>query len=202
MKSNLLSKSKKRSKKYPVKILDEFIAQYNGKEKSKIAFDWNKKFAGEFKDVNQKFREAITTRVLEVKSTNILLIRDLFLEHANWSAKAWCAPFTIERLGEQLIILGGTKYLIDFLKGALATFDMWCSNLGVEIPLDMIVICLTRLKKDLQKETSEKKKNLLKGGIDFFSKLRDGNAQAGIMTVKPGTKLKNLKVIGIKKKKK
>lgn len=68
----------------------EFCRHYTADQRGAIRFEWNGKHSEEFRDSNQDFRFAVVNHILSGQEpVPIVLVRDVVLEQAAWSAKAW-----------------------------------------------------------------------------------------------------------------
>jgi hypothetical protein len=177
--------------------IEQFVRDYDGSQKQRIEFAWNGKHASEFLDANQEFRSNVVAFVCENSGQGSLeLLRDLFIEESKWSVQAWCAPFTFANLGGLLLTRGGVDYLPNFLDGFNASFDTF--GACHQIDLDPIVASalLRHALQQLNDAPDEPTRTKLESGKQLFEKLQAGNATQGWATLKPGTPVSNIRVVG------
>lgn len=179
-------------------ILDRFIATYDQTQRNKISFDWNGKHAAEFVDVNQEFRQALLCRLLETNAKNDLLVCDVFLESAKWSRECWCAPFHFGKLGQKLLVDGGTDYLGPFLEGLFYSFDTFGSCHSIDLPADLIQNNITFLVTKRSQNPDAEKQKVITRGIDFFLELKHGTAKERFISLQPGTPVNSIRIVAPK----
>jgi hypothetical protein len=146
--------------------------QYSRKEDfHKIEFQWNGMFGDEFKDANSEFRIQLCEFIFpQIEKVNIDLIRDLYMEYAMSSDAAWGAYIKMNLLGQELIIRGGTKYLIDYLEGASYSVDAYAASARINITNKLSKEILLYIEERLKETTDERERKLL----EQIGKLRFG----------------------------
>jgi hypothetical protein len=177
--------------------IEQFVRDYNGSQKHRIEFAWNGKHASEFRDANQEFRSHVVAFVCEHSGQgSVELLRDLFIEDSKWSVQAWCAPFTFATLGGLLLTRGGVDYLSDFLEGFNASFDTFGACHQMDLDPIVASALIRHSQQQLNNTLHEPTKTKLESGQQLFEKLQGGNAAQGWATLKSGTPVTNIRVVG------
>lgn len=147
-----------------------FTTSYSEQDQCKISFAWNGKHAKDFVDSNLHFRKGVIRFVLENEQLYfpVELIKDLFLEEAKCSVQAWGIGNDFHKLGEKLIRSGKNIYLDEFLVGAYASFDTYCSSRMMDLQRHEIESILEELNTRIKDPNRVEMKDRYQSGIELF----------------------------------
>jgi hypothetical protein len=177
------------------RLLD-FALGYTSEKREAIRFAWNGKHPNEFHDENQEFRGALAQLTLSRPDAIPLpLVRDIFLEDAAWSAKAWCAPHHFAGLLSILLERGGREYLQDFATAMNATFDTFGAAHEVTSSEQQAHGLLEETERQLLAVTDARRRSEMESAKQLFHKLIRGNATEGWFMLRPGTPVRNIRVV-------
>jgi hypothetical protein len=128
----------------------------------KIEFEWNGEFGVEFKDANYNFRIELCEFIYpRIEKVNIELIRDCYLEFGKSSEATFNAYLKMYLLGQELLIRGRTKFVMDYLEGASYTADTWATTSGINISKELAEEILVYIEDKIKETTDDKEKILL-----------------------------------------
>jgi hypothetical protein len=146
-----------------IENLERIISHYSkDKDFDKIAFKWNGKFGQEFRDANYDFRIQLCEFIYpQIDRVDLELIRDLYIEFAKSSEASFGAYMKLNLLGQELLIRGGTRYLMDYLKGASYTADTYAATSGINISKELAKEILFYIEEKIKEPGDEKEKKLL-----------------------------------------
>lgn len=104
--------------------LANFISNYSTADFERIELQWNGKYGQDFVDNNYDFRMEVCEYVVpQIDKVNIELIRDLYGETAKISPLTFCIYNKFHLFADELLKRGGTKYLLDYIRGASHSMD-------------------------------------------------------------------------------
>jgi hypothetical protein len=127
-----------------------FIDNYSTSDFDRIKMIWNGKYGQDFVDENFKFRIQLCEYIVpKIDKVNIDLVRDLYCETGKTSPMTFGIYNNFHVFANQLLRRGGTKYLMDYIRGASHSMDTAMSSSRLSI-------------------TKERAKELL----DYFDKLK------------------------------
>ncbi|MES2617726.1 MAG: hypothetical protein V4613_07605 [Bacteroidota bacterium] len=109
--------------------LQTYIDNYASADFDRIKLIWNEKEGKEFEDKNFGFRTQVCEFVVpQIGKVNIDLIRDLYLETAKTSPFIFGIYSKFHLFADELLKRGGTKYLLDYIRGASYSMDTGMSS--------------------------------------------------------------------------
>lgn len=147
----------------------KFADNYSKDDFERIRFDWNGKHADEFHDNNYEFRMGLCEFLADkLDRTKIDLICDLFRELAKCSKEIWGVYYRFHLFGQQILKRGTPEKLIDYLFGAVQSFDTVLASGQLDLTADQKKKIADYIKTRLQTEKDGKNIDLLKFGLDRF----------------------------------
>lgn len=109
--------------------LQTFIDNYSSADFDRIKLLSNGKYGQEFADNNYDFRMELCEFVVsQIDKVNIELIRDLYGETGKSSKMTFSVYNKFHLFADELLKRGGTKYLLDYVRGASHTMDTGISS--------------------------------------------------------------------------
>ena len=109
--------------------LQIFIDNYTSSDFNKIKMKWNGKYGQDFEDENIDFRTRLCEFIIpQIDKVNIGLIRDLYCETGKTSPMTFGVYRNFHLFADELLKRGGTKYLIDYIRGASHSMDTVMSS--------------------------------------------------------------------------
>lgn len=116
------------------KELQTYIDNYTMADFDRIKLMWNGKYGQDFVDDNYDFRMQVCEFVVpQIEAVNIDLIRDLYCEAGKTSPMTFGVYNNFHLFADQLLKRGGTKYLLDYIRGASHSMDTGMSSGRVTI---------------------------------------------------------------------
>jgi len=104
--------------------LEKFIKTYSSTDFQKIKFDWNGKHGDELEDPNMGFRIHVCDFLIHDFSIGSdQLILDLYQELSKSAKETWGVYRGYHLFAQEILNRGKTKYVLDYLKGAMQSFD-------------------------------------------------------------------------------
>ena len=151
--------------------LQTFTENYSSQDFDKIKFDWNGQHAEKFRDNNFDYRMQLCEFLIpQINTVKLDLIRDLYIELSKWAKEAWCVYGKYHLLAQQLLVRGGTDYILDYLNGATQCFDTLLASGRVSLTKEQNQNLLDYINDNLKTTTDESQRNLLQVGKDRFEK--------------------------------
>jgi hypothetical protein len=146
-----------------------FVDNYSKDDFEKIRFDWNGKHADEFHDNNYDFRMSLCEFLVDkLVGVKLELISDLFKELGKSSKETWSVYGKFHLFGQQILKRGTPDNVMDYLFGAVQSFDTVLSSGQLDLTTDQKKKIGEYIKTRLQTEKDEKNIRLLKFGLDRF----------------------------------
>lgn len=104
--------------------LQTYIDNYTSADFNRIKLAWNGKYGQDFVDDNYGFRMQVCEMVIpQIAEVNIELVRDLYCETGKTSPMIFGVYINFHLFADELLKRGGTKYLLDYIRGALHSMD-------------------------------------------------------------------------------
>ena len=129
---------------------------------NKIEFAWNGEFGSKFKDANWEFRIELCEFIYpRIDKVNLELIRDLYLEFGKCSEASFGAYLKMYLLGQELLLRGGTTFVMDYLKGAAYSVDTYATSAHINISKELAMEILTYIEERIKTTADEKERKLL-----------------------------------------
>lgn len=111
------------------KELQNFVDNYTPAEFDRIKLKWNGKYGQDFVDDNYNFRMQVCEFVVpQIDKIDIYLIRDLYCEMGKTSPLTFGVYNKFHLFADELLKRGGTKYLLDYIRGASHSMDTGMSS--------------------------------------------------------------------------
>lgn len=132
-----------------------FADNYSTANFDMIKFDWNGKHGDKLFDKNAEFRlQLIEFLIPKLETVKLELICDLYTESAKFWKEVWGVDNKFHLLAQQLLVRGGTKYLLDYMQGASLSMDTNLASGRVEISRELAQQILNHLKttSDIQEK--------------------------------------------------
>ncbi len=109
--------------------LQTYIDNYTIADFDRIKLKWNGKYGQDFIDDNYDFRMQVCEFVVpKIDKVSIELIRDLYSETAKTSPMTFGVYNKFHLFADELLKRGGTKYLLDYIRGASHSMDTAMSS--------------------------------------------------------------------------
>jgi hypothetical protein len=109
--------------------LQIFIDNYTTADYDRIKLVWNGKYGQDFVDDNYDFRMQVCEFVIpQIGKVNLDLIRDLYCETGKTSPMIFGVYNSFHLFADELLKRGGTKYLLDYIRGASHSMDTGISS--------------------------------------------------------------------------
>ncbi len=136
--------------------LQLFIDNYEALDFDKIKFDWNGQHGNSFNDKNDGFRIELCEYIIpQIHKVKLELIRDLYLELAKKSKESWSIYDKFNLFGQELLIRGGTTFLMDYMHGASLSFDTSLSSGNIKINKDIALQLVDYIEKKIENSGEE-----------------------------------------------
>lgn len=104
--------------------LQTFIDNYTTSDFDRIKLKWNGKYGHNFVDDNEHFRMQVCESVIpQLDKVKLDLIRDLYCETGKTSPLTFSVYLKFHLFADELLKRGGTKYLLDYIRGAMHSMD-------------------------------------------------------------------------------
>ena len=109
--------------------LQTYIHNYTTADFDRIKLVWNGKYGQDFVDDNYDFRMQVCEYVVpQIDEVNLDLIRDLYSETGKTSPMTFGVYNSFHLFADELLKRGGTKYLLDYIRGASHSMDTGISS--------------------------------------------------------------------------
>lgn len=109
--------------------LQTYIDNYTKADFDRIKLVWNGKYGQDFVDDNYDFRMQVCEFVVpQIDKVNLELIRDLYCETGKTSPMTFGVYNKFHLFADELLKRGGTKYLLDYIRGASHSMDTGISS--------------------------------------------------------------------------
>jgi len=143
--------------------LQYFVDNYSTADNfDRIKFDWNGQHADKFHDNNYDFRMQLCEFLIpQLDSVKLELIRDLYIELSKWAKEAWCVYNKYHLFGQQLLVRGGTKYLMDYIYSSSQGFDTGLASGRLDISKELARQLFDYIDNKAKTSTDEQEKNRL-----------------------------------------
>lgn len=106
-----------------------FADNYTSADFDRIKMVWNGKYGNEFADEHYDFRTQLCEFLIpQLNTVKLELIRDLYCETGKSSEMTFGVYINFHLFAQQLLQRGGTKYLLDYIKGASHTMETAMSS--------------------------------------------------------------------------
>ncbi len=146
-----------------------FADNYTTSNFDKIKFDWNGEHGDKFHDNNGEFRfQLCEFLITQLDTVKIELIKDLYSELAKYGKETWGIYNKFHLFGQQLLVRGGTKYLMDYMQGASLSMDTYLGSGRIEISKQLALEILNILKDKIKTSSDIREKKLAKGFLERF----------------------------------
>ncbi|MGQ0738069.1 MAG: hypothetical protein ACT4OJ_03325 [Bacteroidota bacterium] len=146
-----------------------FADNYTSADFDKIKFDWNGEHADKFHDNNGEFRMKLCEYLIpQLDTVKLELIRDLYNELAKYANEVWGVYDKFHLFGQQLLVRGGTKYLMDYMQGASLSMDTYLGSGRIEISKELAQKILNILNDKIKTSSDIHEKKLAEGFLKRF----------------------------------
>ena len=109
--------------------LQTYIDHYTTADLDRIKLVWNGKYGQDFVDDNYDFRMQVCEFVVpQIEKVNLDLMRDLYCETGKTSPMTFGVYSNFHLFADELLKRGGTKYLLDYIRGASHSMDTGMSS--------------------------------------------------------------------------
>ncbi len=109
--------------------IQAYIDNYTSTDFDRIELVWNGKYGQDFIDDNYDFRMQVCEMVIpQIDKVNIELVRDLYCETGKTSPMTFSVYTNFHLFADELLKRGGTKYLLDYIRGAVYSMDTGISS--------------------------------------------------------------------------
>lgn len=109
--------------------LQSYIDNYASADFDRIKLKWNGKYGQDFVDDSYDFRMQVCEFVVpQIDKVNLDLIRDLYCETGKTSPMTFGVYNKFHLFADELLKRGGTKYLLDYIRGASHSMDTGMSS--------------------------------------------------------------------------
>lgn len=147
------------------KEISDFVQSYSKNSFKKIKCNLTNE------DKNYGFREMVSDYVVKnPEEVNDQLILDLYSEWSKSSQITWDVYFNFHLLAQALFDRGGTKFLMEYLKGASKTYDTLMSSNCIKISEELNEAILEKSKKALENDPDKEIRSLWELAIERFEK--------------------------------
>lgn len=154
--------------------LQTYIDNYTSVNFNRIKLVWNGKYGQDFVDDNYDFRMQVCEMVVpQIAKVNIELVRDLYCETGRTSPMTFSVYVKFHLFADELLKRGGTKYLLDYIRGASHSMDTGISSGSVTISKQQAKVLLDYFDELKLKSTDPEEQKLLN---DFIRQRLEYNA--------------------------
>ncbi|MDF2189343.1 hypothetical protein [Paraflavitalea sp. CAU 1676] len=109
--------------------LQTYIDNYTTADFDRIKLVWNGKYGQDFVDDNYDFRMQVCEYVVpQIDKVNLDLLRDLYCETGKTSPMTFGVYISFHLFADELLKRGGTKYLLDYIRGTSHSMDTGISS--------------------------------------------------------------------------
>lgn len=146
--------------------LQTYIDNYTAADFERVKLVWNGKYGQDFVDDNYDFRMQVCEFVVpQIDIVKIDLIRDLFCETAKTSPMTFGVYDKFHLFADELLKRGGTKYLLDYIRGASQSMDTGMSSGRLTISKEQAKDLLDYFDELKSKSTDPEEQRLLSNYI-------------------------------------
>jgi hypothetical protein len=147
---------------YELKSAEETIRSYSESDGRRISFAWNGQHGEHFADANADFRNQVLGLVVDdLQVAPDMLVRDLFLAVTKCSKEAWSIDIRASVLARTLLCRNPEKFLQDYMQGASQSFDAGMATGAVDLPAEVVSMCLELLADELDDIADERERHRL-----------------------------------------
>ncbi|ATL48967.1 hypothetical protein COR50_18320 [Chitinophaga caeni] len=154
--------------------LQTYIDDYTMADFNRIKLMWNGKYGQEFMDDNYDFRMQVCEFVVpQIDTVSLDLIRDLYCETGKTSPLTFGVYNSFHLFADELLKRGGSKYLLDYIRGASHSMDTGISSGRLTISKQKAKELLNYFDELKSKSTDPEEQKLLN---DFIRQRLEYNA--------------------------
>ena len=149
--------------------LQIFVDNYYSADFDKIRFDWNGQHGDKFHDNNVEFRMQICEFLIsQIDTVKLELIKDLYVELAKHAKEAWGVYNKFHLFGQQLLVRGETRYLMEYMQGASLSMDTYLGSAQIEISKELAQKILDFINDKIKTSSDIREKKLAEGFLQRF----------------------------------